>query len=309
MAMDRVAGMSRLFTRREVERVTWVGVVANLAIATVKITLGLVGRSWAVVADGIHSLTDLVTDAVVLVGVRYWSAPADAEHPHGHARFETLVTILIGCALAGVGFGLGWQAIEKIRAGPGMRPTWVALAAAALSCVVKEVLYRWTLDVGRRINSPAVIANAVHHRSDALSSIPAAFAVAATLVLGAEWWWIDPAGAVAVSGFILYAAWTVLRPALDQLVDRAAPRDEVERLSAVVSETPGVEGVHDLRTRYVGNELAMDVHIEVHPELTVRRGHEIADAARDRLYAASDHLCDVVIHVDPAGEAEIDSDH
>jgi cation diffusion facilitator family transporter len=217
--------------------------------------------------------------------------------------------VLIGGALAAVAVGLAWQAVDRILAGAGLQPTWVALVAAVLSCVVKELLYHWTIRVGRRINSPAVVANAVHHRTDAISSIPATVAVTATLILGREWWWIDPAGAIVVSAFILYAAWTVIRPAIDQLVDRAAPLEEVERLRAVLDATPGVDGVHDLRTRYVGTELALDVHIEVHPELTVRRGHEIADTARDRLYAASVNLRDVVIHVDPTGEPERDEDH
>ena len=295
--------------RSEVERITWISLAINLGVGVIKIALGLLGHSWAVVADGVHSLSDLVTDAAVLVGVRYWSAPADFDHPHGHARIETLVTVLIGGATAAVGVGLAWQAIQHMIRGDGLQPTWVALAAAAASCIIKEGLYRWTIHVGRDIGSSAVIANAVHHRSDALSSVPATAAVTATLVLGPDWWWLDSAGAVVVSVLILYAAWTVIRPAVDQLVDHAAPADEVERFRDIASTTPGVSGAHDLRTRYVGTRIALDLHIEVHPQFTVHHGHEIADAVRNRLYASTDNLCDVVIHIDPAGIEETDKDH
>lgn len=283
---------------REVRRVTWVGLVVNLVLSVVKFAGGFLGNSHAVVADAVHSLSDCATDVAILVGVRFWTAPPDENHPHGHQRFETLITTGIGIALASVALGVGWDAVVGLggpREGPPSAP---ALVAAGLSIVTKEWLYRWTAAVGRRVRSSAMTANAWHHRSDAISSIPALLAVGVALVRP-DWSFVDFAGALVVSVFILQAAWMILKPALDQLVDRAAPPEVRAQVETIVRATSGVRHVHDVRTRYLGGAIAVDLCVHVDPEITVNAGHDIAEQVRERLLAEGPDVVDVVVHIEP----------
>jgi cation diffusion facilitator family transporter len=283
--------------------VAWVGLAINLVLAAVKMVAGTLGHSHAVVADALHSLTDLVTDVALLAGVRFWSKPADERHPHGHQRIETLVTVLIGLSLGAVALGLMWDAIVGRHAVGRFTPTPLALAAAVLSIVVKEVLFRWTLAEGRIVNSPALIANAWHHRSDALSSVPAALAVAVA-VLAPEVAFVDRIGALVVCIFILFAATRILAPALSQLIDTGAPREDRRRLREISIGVEGVEDVHAIRTRYVGPNLAVDLHVEVNAELSVEEGHAIGEAVRQRLLDRGPKVADVLVHVEPAGDCQ-----
>lgn len=283
---------------RAVRRVTWIGAAVNVALSAAKLVAGVAGSSQAVVADAVHSLSDLATDVAVLVGVRYWSAPADPTHPHGHQRIETLVTALIGAALAAVAVGIGYNALASLPERHAQPPGLVALAAALASIVTKEVLYRWTARVGRRVKSPAVIANAWHHRSDALSSIPASAAVLMAIVRPG-WAFVDHVGAIIVSLFILQAAWKITRPALEQLVDRGAPEPDRQAIEALVLATAGVRAVHAIRTRYVGGGLAVDLHILVDPDLTVRAGHAISHDVKARLLAHGPDVVDAIVHLEP----------
>jgi cation diffusion facilitator family transporter len=276
----------------------WVGLVANLGLAAIKLTAGIVGHSQAVVADAVHSLSDTFTDLAVILGVRYWSRPADEEHPHGHRRIETLVAVVIGLFLVTVAAGLAWEAISKAHGAGGVVPTGIALAAALLSIVVKEILYRWTLLVGQRADSLALVANAWHHRSDALSSVPAALAVG-IVVVAPQWAFVDRIGAVVVCVFILYAAWRIVSPAVAQLVDTAAPPEERERLEAIARSVDGVRGAHALRTRYVGSSLAVDLHVVVAAELSVEEGHAIGEAVRRALTERGPKVADVLVKVEP----------
>jgi cation diffusion facilitator family transporter len=246
----------------------WVGVAGNLALATFKLVAGIAGHSHAVVADAVHSLSDLVTDFAVIVGVQAWSKPADENHPHGHQRIETLVTVAIGVVLALVALGIGWNAIATARTGLEPAPSLIALVAALVSIVVKEALYRWTAMVGRRVRSPALVANAWHHRSDALSSVPAGAAVAVSMV-DPRLAVVDRIGAVAVCLFILWAAWRISAPALAQLIDTAAPAEERELLERLALSVEGVRDAHAIRTRYVGSALAVDLHVVVDAALSV----------------------------------------
>ncbi len=286
-------------TTRDVLRVGWLGFAANLALAGVKMAAGIVGHSQAVVADGVHSVSDVATDLAVIFGVRYWTAPADEHHPHGHHRIETLVTAAIGLSLVAVALGLGIQAVRDLVAGaPPRAPTPVALVAAAVSIVVKEGLYRWTAAVGRRVGSQALVANAWHHRSDAFSSIPAVVAVATAMVapgLAA----VDRVGAIAVCLFILHAAWRIIAPALDQLVDAGAPPEDRRRLERIALEVEGVDAAHALRTRYKGSQLSVDLHVEVDGELTVEEGFQIARRVKRRLERDGPDVADVVVQVEP----------
>ena len=282
----------------EVRRAGWVGLLCNLVLSAVKVVAGIVGNSQAVMADALHSLTDSLTDIAVILGVRYWTAPADEEHPHGHGRIETLVTVVIGLTVGIVAVGMGWKAILGLRHRPESGPAVIALAAALLSVVVKEALYRWTARIGHRVHSPALVANAWHHRSDAISSIPAALAVAVALINPA-WAFVDRVGAVVVCAFILQASWSILRPALNQLIDAGAPAAERRHIEELAREVDGVEAAHAVRTRYVGARLAVDMHVEVDGGLSVGEGHAIANAVKIRLIEEGPHVVDVVVQIEP----------
>jgi cation diffusion facilitator family transporter len=282
----------------QVRRAGWVGLVSNLVLAAAKLTAGVVGHSHAVVADAVHSLTDVVTDVAVIVGVGVWSKPADTRHPHGHRRIETLVTVVIGSVLAAVAVGLVWDAFLGQEHAAGDSPAVIALAAALVSIVTKETLYRWTRAVGRRVESPALIANAWHHRSDALSSVPAALAVAVAVVRP-QWAIVDRIGAVVVCVFIFHAGWRIVSPAIAQLVDTGAPEADRQRIEQIALGVKGVMSAHALRTRYVGPHLAVDMHVEVGDDLSVAEGYEIGQAVRRELIALGPNVADVLVQVEP----------
>jgi len=292
------AGEDRLSSPAQIRRVGWVGLVVNVVLSGLKLAAGILGRSQVVVADAVHSLSDGLTDVALLVGVRYWSKPADEEHPHGHQRIETVVTVVIALSLAGVAAVLAYRALATLRERHAGPPGWIAFAAAVLSIVTKEGLYRWTVAVGRRIRSSAVVANAWHHRSDALSSIPAALAVAGA-ALASSWWFLDHVGAVLVSMFILHAAWRIGWPALGQLVDTGASEKHRRQIEGLASGTEGVRAVHALRTRYIGSGMQVDLHILVDPGMTVRRGHDVSEAVKKRLLASDHNILDVIVHLEP----------
>ncbi|MDR3077587.1 MAG: cation diffusion facilitator family transporter [Planctomycetota bacterium] len=302
---------------REVSRVTWTGLAVNAVLAVLKAAAGLASGSHALLADAVHTLSDLATDAAILVGVRYWCAPADADHPHGHRKIEALVTFGIGLILAAAGLGMGWRAAAGLA--PGGRPppppagmnaiACFALATALLSIAGKEWLYRWTAARGLTLGSSAVMANAWHHRSDAFSSIPPALAIAGSGLaghFGRNLWFLDELGALVVCVLLLQAAWGVVYPTLAALIDAGADR----RLSLAIREailaTPKVAGTHHIRTRSLGNRaVAVDLHIAVDPRLTVREGHDIAADVKYRVLGlaptAGAQAVDVLVHVEPDG--------
>lgn len=281
-----------------VRRVTGWGLAVNLGLSGLKFTVGLLGASQALIADAVHSLSDSVTDVAILVGAGYWTAPADAEHPHGHGRIESLVSLLIAAALAAAGAVLGYHAIVTLPQPHAVAPSWFAFAGACVSIAGKEALYRWTVRAGRRIPSSAVTANAWHHRSDALSSIPVAVAV-----LGARLWpgaaYLDHLAAVLVCVFILRASGAIAYPALRQLIDAGAGAEQREAILRIARQIEGVRAVHALRTRDIGTGLQVDLHALVDPDLTVHQGHQIATALQDRLLASGPRVADVLVHVEP----------
>jgi cation diffusion facilitator family transporter len=283
---------------RTVRRVTIWGLVLNLLLSFVKFVFGWIGGSQALLADAVHSLSDTVTDCAVIIGSVFWNAPADPDHPYGHGRIETLVACLIGLLLGIVGFMLGYRAIVTLDAGGSSLPTWPVFAAACFSIVVKEALYRWTMREGHRVRSTALAANAWHHRSDALSSVPVAAAV-----LGAQiapsWTFLDPIAAVLVSFLIMHAAWKIAWPALQQLVDRGASAKDTEAIRETALSTEGVFGIHALRTRYTGAEIHVDLHLLVAADLTVREGHSIAGRVKHRILDEIEDVIDVLIHIEP----------
>lgn len=287
-----------------INRVTWIGLVINLALTGLKAVFGIIGGSQALVADAVHSLSDMVTDVAVVAGAPFWTAPADEDHPYGHGRIETMVTVFIGAALAVVGVMLAVQAVSTIASADSRTPGWTPFCVAVMSIVSKEWLYRWTVKAGRRIRSSAVIANAWHHRSDAMSSIPVAVAVAGVHIRP-DWQYLDHIGAIIVSIMILQAALSIVWPALRQLTDAGASEKVQTALRAVAVQTPGVRAIHALRTRQLGPGLYVDLHVLVDPELTVRDGHDIAREVRKQLMRQGDDVVDVLVHVEPYDEEHL----
>lgn len=281
-----------------VQRVAWVGLIGNLTLCGIKFVAGVAGRSQAVVADAVHSLSDSVTDIAVIVGARYWTRDADADHPYGHRRIETLVTIFVGSILVIAGLGVGWRAIVSFRGGEQDVPGSVALIAALISVVCKELLYRWTVIRSMRLASASLKANALHHRSDAFSSIPAAVAVACALFFP-EWQFLDAIGAIVVSVFIFHAAYMILRPALSEITEHGAPPQVRARVEEIAASIDGVEEIHGFRSRYVGSYLLIDLHALVNAAMRVDAAHEIATAISRRVMEELDDVKDVVVHIEP----------
>ena len=294
-------------TVESVRRVTYAGMAVNVAIALLKGVAGVACASQALLADAVHSLSDLVTDFAVVLGVRYWAEPADEGHPYGHGKIEAVVSAAIGIALVVVAFGIGRTAslrlMEVVRGGdpnvPGAFAFWIALVSVA----AKEVVYRRTLAVARRLRSSALEANAWHHRSDAISSVPVALALAVSY-FAPSLGWVDSVGALVVAIFILNAAWGIVRPAIEELTDAEMPgkSSEVERVAHGVK---GVVSCHHVRTRRYGGAYATDLHVHVDAGLSVAEGHDIGHAVSDALLASDLGVIDAVVHVEPAGPGEL----
>jgi len=287
---------------RRVRYVTFYGMITNIFLSLLKGFGGIVFKSHALTADAIHSLSDLLTDIILIFGVKFWTAPPDELHPYGHGRIETLVSMFIGVLLGLVAFGLISDAVTVIEKGAECRPAMPAFVIAVLSIVMKEVLYHWTMRHSRALNSPALKANAWHHRSDAISSIP----VAAAIVLSHYFpnlKFIDPLGSILVSLFILHAAWEILYPCLNEFSE-AGSKDITAEISRFASAFPGVKGVHAIRTRRLGSMYYADLHVMVDPDLTVLKSHAIAHRLKMDILQAQIGVKDIIIHIEPFGAAK-----
>ena len=289
---------------RLVRRVTWIGLIVNVVLTILKFLAGVFAHSQVLIADAVHSLSDLVTDLAVLIGSRFWDQPADEEHPNGHAKIETLVTLFIGLALTVVALELIRGAVHSLNGlidGDSIPlPGSFALVAALISIVLKEWLYRITVRAGRKASSPAVMANAWHHRSDALSSIPAAAAVGICLIFGDRYTYLDPVGTILVSCMILFAAVEIIRPAISTLLDRGETKDKVNQIREVVGSFPEISGLHKIRTRPLGGgRFAVDLHIKVDPAMSVLTAHSLSHRVSDALHRRIPDIVDVVAHVEP----------
>jgi len=280
-----------------IRKVTLVGLGFNVLLTVLKAIGGVVFRSQALLADAVHSLSDLATDLAVIFGVKYWSAPPDESHPYGHGRIETLVSAFIGLALVVVAIGLTGDAIATLRGGTEQRPEIPAFLIALISIVSKEWLFRWTRAEAQKMNSKAMEANAWHHRSDAFSSIPAAIAIALASFFPSLKF-VDPLGAIVVSFFILHAAWKIVKPTLFELSDASMIGKEQE-IRSVASAVPGVESVHAVRSRLVGTSVLTDLHVMVDPEMSVREGHALSHRVRRAIQEAMPEVKDVVVHLEP----------
>ena len=287
-----------------VTRVTWVGLVCNLVLSLLKCCLGYLGSSHAVIADGIHSLSDLITDLAILIGVKYWSAPPDEKHPYGHYQYETIISSLIGLILITAAILLGYSALSSIRGtSEQTHPTWLAAVAALISVVVKEVLYRWTMQKGTAIKSSSLVANAQHHRSDALSSLPVLAAVSVAIFYP-NWDFIDQIGALFVSLFILKAGYNIIAQAVSELIDASAPAEDCDRIKELVLSVDKVQSAHKIRTRRVGYGIFLDLHIQVNGDMTVTEGHIVSHKVSSTLYSLGPDVIDVIVHLEPYNKGQ-----
>ncbi len=279
-------------------RITWLGIAANTLLIAVKFTAGVLGHSQALVADAVHSISDFFTDFVVLLGLRFGRKPPDESHHFGHGRIETVASAVVGLTLVAVAIFIGFGAARDIYRHVDRQPTWIAIVAAALSILVKEILYQYTVRVGRRIRSQVVIANAWHHRSDALSSVAVLIGVTGAQ-LRPGWHVLDAYAALLVSFFIVKVGINVLWRAVKEFVDTAPDPEIVENIRACMERVEGVEGIHDLKVRSTGGIYEVLVHLEVERTLTIAEGHLIINEARKCLRDAVQEVGEITVHLDP----------
>jgi len=281
-----------------VRQVTWIGLGVNVALSVLKFLAGLFGHSQALVADAVHSLTDTTTDLAVIIGSYYWDQPPDSDHPYGHHRVETVVTLFVGFVLGAAGFMVGWDALRDLQGRPAQQPKLIALVVAAVSIICKEVLYRWSAAISRRIMSPALAANAWHHRTDAISSMPVFLAVGGAMLFP-QWALLDRVGAVVVAIFILHAAFKIIWPGLRELVDAGAPTEICREIMTLAHDVRHVKQVHGIRTRYVSSRILVDLHVVVDGRLSVKEGHDIAEDVKERILQNGPEVIDVIVHIEP----------
>ncbi len=280
-----------------IQRVTVVGVLVNLVLAASKTSIGIIAQSQSLVADGIHSLSDLLSDGLVYFAARHAQQGPDEAHPYGHGRFETAGTLGLGILLALVAIGITWDAVERLFTPEALlHPKPLALYAALFSILANEALYHYTTRVARRIKSDLLQANAWHHRSDALSSIVVLVGVAGTM---AGLPYLDAIAAIGVGLMIARIGWDLSWPAFQELVDEGLDEDRLEKIRGIISQIGGVQDIHMLRTRRIGGEATVDVHIMVEPWLSVSEGHMIGQTVIDSLLEGVSEVMDVTVHIDP----------
>ena len=284
-------------------KVTIVGSIVNFLLLVFKFFAGIAGHSAAMLADAVHSLSDFITDIVVIVFVRIAGKPEDKGHDYGHGKYETLATAIIGLLLLCVGFGIFWNGASSIytflRGGQLESPGVVALVAALVSIVSKEILYQYTVIQGKKLNSQAVIANAWHHRSDALSSIGTAIGIGGAILLGDHWRVLDPVAAVVVSFFNMKVSVRLLIPCVDELLEKSLPEDVEKEIEQTVLSFPGVSQPHHLRTRRIGNYYAIELHVRMDGKITLEEAHSTATAIENKLKEMFGKGTHVGIHVEP----------
>ena len=288
---------------KKAERVTVIGFIINAALTAAKFFAGIFGNSAAMVADAVHSLSDFITDLIVLFFIRFSGKDCDEEHPYGHGKFETFATLLISGVLFLVGLGMMWNGCEKIKLAyegtPPSTPGIIALIVAIFSIVSKEILYQYTVKVGKEINNAAVIANAWHHRSDALSSIGTLIGISGAIILGGDWAVLDPIAAVIVSVLILRVAVQLGLPSVNELLEKALPKDVEQEILDLIYLSPEIKDTHRLRTRKIGNIYAIDIHIKLDPSISFVASHDVATEVENRLRCKYGKKTLINIHTEP----------
>lgn len=288
---------------QDIYKVTLVGSAGNMALLTFKFVAGIVGNSSAMIADAVHSLSDFITDIIVLVFVRISGKPQDKSHDYGHGKFETFATFIIGLALIAAATGIIVSGILKITAWMGgeqlKSPGMVALWAALLSIAFKEVLYRYTVIRGKALSSQALIANAWHHRSDALSSIGAAVGIGGSILLGQRWTVLDPLASVVVGLILVKVAIGLLHTSIDELTECSLPEETEQEIADIIQSFPDVVEPHNLRTRRIGNRIAIEVHCRMDGNLPLHQVHDQATAIEHRLKERFGATTHVSLHMEP----------
>lgn len=284
-------------------KVTIVGTIVNAVLVVLKFFAGWLGRSSALIADAVHSLTDFLTDIIVLVFVKISGKPRDDDHRYGHGKYETFATMIIGLFLGFAGIGLFVNSAMLIFDSIGGKvlpePSWVALGVALISIVTKEILFRYTVREGKRLNSDAVVANAWHHRSDAISSIGTAVGITGAMFFGVKWRILDPIAALVVSLFIIKSGYDIVKPAIFELLDGSLPEEQNDEIGGIIESIDGVKGYHNLRTRKIGNSIAVDVHVKMDGNLPLVEAHEIASRIENEIRAKYGKDCSIYIHMEP----------
>ena len=300
MSEQRIETAAR---ERSIYRVTVVGSIVNLLLLAFKFIAGCLGNSAAMLADAVHSLSDFATDIVVIVFVRISGKPEDKSHDYGHGKYETLATAIIGMLLLFVGFGILWNGASSIydfvQGEPLGEPGMVAFVAALVSVVSKEILYQYTVLTGKRVDSQAVIANAWHHRSDALSSVGTTVGIGGAILLGDSWRVLDPIAAVVVSFFIMKVSVKLLAPSLDELLEKSLPEEVERQILQTVLSVPGVSAPHHLRTRRIGSYYSIEMHVRMDGQLTLEQAHQTATVIETRLRELFGQSTLINIHVEP----------
>ncbi len=291
----------------QAEHITWIGFFSNLLLTGGKFFAGILGNSAAMIADAIHSLSDFITDIVVLIFVGISGRDSDENHHYGHGKFETFATLIISFVLLLVAIGICWSGIEKIlnvfKGIPLGQPSMIALIAAVISIMVKEALYRYTVKVGNAIHSQAVVANAWHHRSDAFSSIGTLLGIGGAILLGGKWVVLDPIAAVIVSFFIGKVAIEIGFPSVMELLEAALPPAVEKEILSIIYLSPEVKGSHRLRTRKIGNIYAIEIHVLLERDISFVASHDVASAIETRLREKYGKETIISIHTEPLREA------
>lgn len=287
----------------KIKKVTLQGSVINFLLTAGKIVAGIVGQSSAMIADGVHSLSDFITDVIVIAFIRISGKERDSSHHYGHGKFETFAAMLISIALMMVGIGIlisgAGKIIGSLKGEPIDKPGYIALYAALISILSKEGLYWYTKIEGKRLNSQAMIANAWHHRSDAFSSIGTALGISGAILLGEGWRILDPIAGIIVSLFILKIAWDIAKPSINELLDSSLPESIQKELIDIVTKTDGVQQFHNLRTRRIGEAISVEVHIKVDKKLTVEASHQIATEIEIAIRLKFGERTHAIVHVEP----------
>ena len=302
--------MSDISTKQRekgIYKITIVGAILNCLLLIFKFVAGVVGNSAAMIADAVHTLSDFVTDFIILVFVRIANKPKDKNHKYGHGKFETFATLIIGLILLLIGAGIAWNGasdIMRVVNGETLpSPGVLALVAALVSIVLKEALYWYTVIGGKKLQSNALVANAWHHRSDGLSSIGVAIGIGGAILLGEKWTILDPIAALVVSIFILIVAMQLMKPCMDELMERSLPEKIEQEIENMVKEVEQVSDLHNLRTRKIGNAYAIEFHIRMDGAILLQEAHRIITGIEMKLknhYGTTTH---VIIHIEPAKES------
>ncbi|MCG5499678.1 cation diffusion facilitator family transporter [Ectothiorhodospira lacustris] len=296
------AGLPSEQRYQAMRRVTLIGAMTNVSLATAQIVGGWMSHSQALIADGVHTLSDLISDIMVLFAARKANEAADANHPYGHGRIETLATVAVGLILAGVAVGIMADAARRLlNPAELLNPTPLALVLAAIAIISKEALYHYTMRVAKKVRSRMLEANAWHHRSDVISSVVVLVGVGATL---AGMPFMDAVAAILVALLIGHMGVKLIWNSARELIDTGVEAEEQERMLEAVRRLDGIQGVHDLRTRRMAGTLLADVHVQVAPRISVSEGHHIADAVCVAMHGVQDELGDILVHIDPEDDQQ-----